>query len=147
MFGMNIRETPLKRIVEESNVLKCWCNGFSFFNFVTLKIWQIFPKILAKEVDFTLEKPKSPKKSQMFGKKTITGCCWLHTKTISSVDYLQTNISHICSWCFSFQRMFFVILPNLPDLEEKLYNCQILTTVFPASSQNIKRFLNFLLSY
>jgi hypothetical protein len=43
--------------------------------------------------------------------------------------------------------MFSVILPNLPDFEEKKYNCQILTTVFPASSQNIKRFLNFLLSY
>jgi hypothetical protein len=60
---------------------------------------------------------------------------------------LQTNKLHICSWCFSFQRMFFVILPNLPDFKENIYNCQIRTTVFPANSQIIKGFLNFLLSY
>ncbi len=48
---------------------------------------------------------------------------------------------------FLFGECFFVILPNLPDFKENIYNCQIRTTVFPANSQIIKGFLILLLSY
>jgi hypothetical protein len=50
-------------------VLSALGPGFSFFNFVTSKIWRKFSENLAKLVGFTREKRKFPKFSQMFSDK------------------------------------------------------------------------------
>jgi hypothetical protein len=44
----------------------CWYQGVFFPVFLILKSWQIFPKKIANLHEFTLEKQKFPKNSQLF---------------------------------------------------------------------------------
>ncbi len=94
---------------------------FFFFQFCDIENLANFPQNFSKRGRLYTRETKMSQKIPCFGKKTITGCCWLHKKTISSVHYLQTNIWHICHWCFFFFGKYFLSFCPICQILMKIY--------------------------